>query len=320
MRFRHNNTELIGPGSIVSSGCASGVTPQPLGVCDNSVSYFSNGIIGQQIDLSVQTEKDEKIDRLVDQYESIIKAGRTRDLNTAADLLQHWLTGDGSDKAISDRWLRTFGKVVDALEVNHKRFMEYPGKNLVNTIVSTREATFQDFWDHELTGSFLTELFYASGTSTITSRGNFILDRSEQDKQGWIKINGAVEHHWWDPYDWHPGLTAFIPGFGKVADADAKFLEDEGLAKGFRMFSFWHHRVTGRYGIDTGLLNFDDQNISWSAPVSGRAPESLMGPWKSKMDALTDENNITLPGLVESDSMDSPIVNVPRRGWQRRNR
>ena len=77
--------------------------------------------------------------------------------------------------------------------------------------------TFNDYWHRQFTAGKSGELYYASGTSTIKSTGTFNLSCIENV----VSIGGKVDHHWYDPYDWHAGLSAFIPGFGDVSDEEA---------------------------------------------------------------------------------------------------
>lgn len=106
-----------------------------------------------------------------------------------------------------------------------------------------------------------TELYYASGTFTITSTGDFILSR-EGDK---VKIEGTVSHRWWDPYDWHHGLGAFIPGFGTVSDSDALLLQGHRGAEPFMMESIWEQNLDAE--IIMRKLWFDSKKYNWNDQI-----------------------------------------------------
>ena len=80
-------------------------------------------------------------------------------------------------------------------------FRILPDSGLISPLADTADGLqdgktkkYEDYWDRQLTGSKTKELFYASGTSTITSTGKFTLSR----KGNAIAIEGSVSHRWWD--------------------------------------------------------------------------------------------------------------------------
>ena len=82
-----------------------------------------------------------------------------------------------------------------------------------------------------------------------------------------ISITGNIDHYWWDPYDWHAGLAAYVPGFGSVSDEDALRLEKAGRAMAFLMESEWTQEGKGSYVIRK--LWFDSFKMNWSLPTGG---------------------------------------------------
>ena len=80
------------------------------------------------------------------------------------------------------------------------------------------------------------ELYFASGGSNIRSDGSFTISKTVA---GVVSVSGNIIHNWSDPYDWHAGLAAYIPGFGGVSDLDAICLEKRAGAKSFNMKSSW---------------------------------------------------------------------------------
>jgi hypothetical protein len=120
--------------------------------------------------------------------------------------------------------------------------------------------TLQDHWDRLFTATQLTELYYASGTSTIRSTGRFDLEGLENT----VNIGGSVNHHWYDPYDWHAGLGAYVPGFGNVSDEDALLLQKYRGAKPFMMEADWTQQLAGVY--KHRRYWFDSSDYTWSGP------------------------------------------------------
>lgn len=278
------------------------------------------GILGINDSANPEYAKKQEIAELLEKYNDIIRKGRARGKDTAADMLEHWLKGNGSDKKLDCNWLRNHDSIIDAEDTNKKRFEEETIPKVISRIKEGQVLEEKGYWDRRLTASVWKELYYTSGTSVITSRGLFKFHR----KNDWITISGTVEHHWWDPYDWHAGLAAYIPGFGSVKDADAKKLEKAGYAQTFCMYSMWHQSFSGKYGIDKGFAFFDDSKYKWGKVECGRAPEGTTGKWSAQHDAMTDLNNVPLPGLSEEASQSHLVkplkTPVPRRNRRRRER
>ena len=276
------------------SGTAAGKNPKPVGAeAAPSQSFTSTpGPVGHNDDSNPDQARKKRIEKLLQQYRAMISDARTQGKVVAADNLEHWLSGSGTAKELGSGWLRTFPSVLYAETVNHVRFEEkLSGTALEMKVGEQRDL--QDYWDKKLTASVFKELYYASGTSTLTSRGLFTLKR-EGDV---VTIKGTVEHHWWDPYDWHANLGAWIPGHGTISDSDALELEKAGHGKPFGMYGFWHRTLTGTYGIDTGFAWRDEPKYTWGAVQAGRAPSGSAGVWAKGHKAVTDSTRVVLPGL-----------------------
>lgn len=182
----------------------------------------------------------ERIDKIVTSYREMITSARSKGYTVAADNLEHWLTGNGTEKLISADWLRGFSIVKKAERTNQERF-EKSLEKWAYKLGDKQKKSFSDYWEKLVEASTFTELYYASGSSTLRSSGKFELAR----EGGKISISGTVNHAWHDPYDWHAGLTAYIPGFGTIPDSDALLLERCRGAREFNMKSSWKQTVTG---------------------------------------------------------------------------
>jgi len=145
------------------------------------------------------------IDNIENKYIKMIMAASFIGADFAADDLEHFLRASGKTKIIDWKWLRSFYSVRCAERVNLGRFEEQL-KSEAKFLSDGEKIMFYDFWDKR-ERQVLSELYYASGDFTITSYGAFKLDR----KGNCIKITGFVDHYWWDPYDWHNGLSAWVP-------------------------------------------------------------------------------------------------------------
>lgn len=200
---------------------------------------------------------DAKVSAIRSEYRKMIKNARALGVDVAADNLERFIEGSGGTKNESVEWLRGFSPITKAEGVNQKRF-ESTLTDLAYDLADGETKDLSEYWDRMLTGSVFSELFYASGTSTITSEGEFTLTRDGNV----VSISGSVTHNWHDPYDWHAGLTAFIPGSGVVSDEDAIFLEQYGGANLFEMEAVWTQTLEAEIVIRR--LWFDTTDFKWS--------------------------------------------------------
>ena len=79
-----------------------------------------------------------------------------------------------------------------------------------------------------------------------------------------VNITGGVEHLWYDDYDWHANLTAYVPGFGPISDADALLVQRCRGAKPFRMEATWKQTMTGSVEVRRFLP--DPTTFDWKGP------------------------------------------------------
>ena len=86
-----------------------------------------------------------------------------------------------------------------------------------------------------------------------------------------VTVRGRVTHSWNDTYDWHKGLSAYIPSVGTVKDDDAVALENAGRAKSFEMSASWSQSVEVTLRIVEGEPR--NPQIEWGAIVDDKAPE-----------------------------------------------
>ena len=202
------------------------------------------------------------LDEVEKKYRDMVRAARAGGHDVAADNLEYFLNGAGGTRTISWTWLRDYGPVTTAEKRNRKRFEKFIEKR-ARTLADGERITIYDYFDATETANPFTELYYASGTFTVTSYGEFKLSR----KGCRITITGDLDHRWWDPYDWHNGLDAYVPGFGRVKDSEALFLENNGRGKSFMMESWWTQSLKGTYSIRRYW--WDGSSFDWSEPRGG---------------------------------------------------
>lgn len=195
--------------------------------------------------------------KIVTQYNDMIADARRRGKNVAADLLQHFLDGSGSTVNIDSDWLRQNKAVMRAELRNQERF-NTTIRNKYETMIDGSTIPISDYWDAMETASVLTELYYASGTFTVSSDATITLQRNKKQ----INASGVATIRWHDDYDWHGGLSAYIPGHGTISDSDALFLQSFGKASPFLMESTWEKKISG--SIQVKDYWFDSFGVQWN--------------------------------------------------------
>ena len=129
------------------------------------------------------------------------------------------------------------------------------------------EETFTDYWDAGIAPFKTTELFYASGDSTLKSTGTFTLERDPTDH---VVIHGLVTHEWVDRYDWNPGASTYIPGHGMVSDDDMQLLFICGRANNFDLKSTWTQSLTAAIQVNAHWFNYESWLWGAPRPVTGK--------------------------------------------------
>ena len=89
------------------------------------------------------------LDEIEQRYRNMIKDARERGKDVAADNLEHFLDGDGSQRTLDWKWLRGFRVVTGAERVNQKRF-EKSLKEIAAKMVDGDERDFNDHWDRSI--------------------------------------------------------------------------------------------------------------------------------------------------------------------------
>ena len=189
--------------------------------------------------LYLQLSEKEKALMLKKNYLEMVKKARERNYNMAADCLQWWLDGTGFTKNIDFHWLRKQREVIAAENVNIERFEKDDDTKFgifLKALEERKTKQFTNYYDRQFTGGIFGELYYASGTSILTSRCFFKVTYKGKDN---YMLSGNIIHSWQDTYDWHKGANAYIPSFGNVKDSDALLVEKYCGAKTFQMRGSW---------------------------------------------------------------------------------
>jgi len=240
--------------------------------------------------------------KIKNQYLEIIDLGKKKQKLWAAEMLEHWINGGGKDRLIDVNLIRKFDVIIDAEDTIRSKIedaKDKPNRDIIKKIKEGEDKVYYIAWEELIAASAFTELYYASGNSTLI--GRIALKATKHENT--VKMQGTLEFHWSDPYDWHPGLSAYIPGIGNIKDEDAAKYEDAGCAKKFNMYSFWHQSFVEEYKIDN-FIYFDSSDINWGKIYRGRAPLSKRTDdkswFKNNNNAMTDAHGNIYPGLKET--------------------
>lgn len=189
----------------------------------------------------------------------------------------------------------------------------------VNKTIIDGETIYYIAWEEALTASIASEFFYASGSSNLVGRIKVKINKNLKT----TSVSGVLEYHWADPYDWHLGFDAWIPGIGTIEDDDASKYENAGCAKSFGMYSFWYQSFFAEY-ITDNILYFDKETVEWGEVVEGRADISKRGTllaWEfHNMNAVKDGNNNYHVGLNKNGKKDTISNSEERRDRESRTR
>ena len=127
-----------------------------------------------------------------------------------------------------------------------------------------------------MTGSKISDFYYASGSSRLIGRVLLKVKRQEDT----INVNSVVEFHWCDVYDWDKGKeVGYWPII--IKDDDGIKYEKAGCAKSFSMYTFWHRKFSYIFKKENSL--WFKTYSSMSEEIIGRPPVSERGlfiDWK----------------------------------------
>jgi RHS repeat-associated protein len=215
---------------------------------------------GRQTTPPVGARTHRPIADLEAEFRGLISGARSRGYSVAADNLEHFLTGNGATRSVPLGWLRSYSVVTEAEEKNHTRFENQLVERAKN-LADGATVTLSDHWDAAIHASPFTELYYASGSSQLTSTGTFTLTRRGQT----VTITGSVSQRWHDPYNWNPGMSAYIPGHGSVSDDVGLDLKDAGRGHDYLLENRYTQTLTGTYTIRPWYRP-NTSSFTWSGP------------------------------------------------------
>ncbi|MFO0945600.1 MAG: hypothetical protein U1D30_06600 [Planctomycetota bacterium] len=211
-------------------------TPGPSGKNDSSDPTDPKKIPATPGSVGSATESRASLQQSLAKVDAMIAKGRSMGLVHAPNNLQHWRDGSGTlltmptsafeNEAFIKNWLKTTvrQKFVDGTERRLRAGQAKPTDRIDMHYESARD----------LYAPFGTDLFFALGGFTIRSE---VVVQGEQNAgftifqfQSWTCM---VK----DDYNWDPGKTTWVPGFGVVTDDELRTLEKAGYGKEYPIVS-----------------------------------------------------------------------------------
>lgn len=171
----------------------------------------------------------------------MISRARSIGWDHAADNLNHFLQGMGTVRKMELSWLMSFDVFGDGVNRIKGYFETKTLAKAALKLTSGESITVSDYWVADIYANPFTELYYASGASKISGIGSFTLKNSNNV----VSIRGMVNFNWYDDYDWHEDLTAYIPGSGTISDRVGLLMQQHRGASPYRMEANWTSNLIG---------------------------------------------------------------------------
>jgi hypothetical protein len=168
-----------------------------------------------------------------EKVESLIVASRQAGFGYAADNLEHWYRGSGKPRVMPAAAFVGEQFLVNHLRERHKpRFARGAEQRLRNgTLKPGGSATMT--WTDSISAPPDRELFYALGGFTVASTVTVSAVPFPGDPTSVLVTITSWRVKYSDQYEFDPGKTAFIPGFGTIPDSEMDQLRAAGLAANY---------------------------------------------------------------------------------------
>jgi hypothetical protein len=173
----------------------------------------------------------------LEQVDEMIAWGRFK-YPLAAENLKHWRDGTGKDKVIPARAFQSEPFFLDHLRTHHRpRFIQGARQRIAAKVLIPGRPVEME-WTDSVNAPYFTDLFYALGGFTVHSKVE-VESMPQSTAQAVVLrfVSWKVEIK--DEYDWDPGKSTFIPGFGVVTDDQMLALQHAGYGRNYRITSEW---------------------------------------------------------------------------------
>jgi hypothetical protein len=188
------------------------------------------------------------------------------------------MDGKGGVKYIDSEWLRSFDKV-KAIENSLRKDINSRIEEIAPTLADgeSRSVSYSVSPQIIFTEAFSsTELFWASGTSTINVSVTLDLNRDGDI----VQAHADVFLDWRDKYNWDPWKSVVIPGYGRIYDRANEMLQVCKNAKPFSMASSW------KLNFDTNVKVDDVRSVGCTA--DGMSGNNVVPPTDARSTGVED--------------------------------
>ena len=171
----------------------------------------------------------------LERVDEMITAGRRAGFVVAADNLQNWRDGKG-DRRLPAAVFQDQPFFLEHLRERHRpRFIEGARHRLWSHALVPGKDVAMD-WTDCVNAPYMTDLYFALGGFTVHSHVVVGLVALPQPNRYVLKFY-AWQTDISDTYDWDPGKSTMIPGFGRVTDDEMNALARAGFGRSFRITS-----------------------------------------------------------------------------------
>lgn len=209
-------------------------TPGPTGKNDAGDPNKPNKVPSSPAPLGTSAQSQSTVQKSLAKVDALIAEGRRMGLSYAPDNLQHWRNGSGSLKKMPAAAFSGQKFINDWLKANIlPKFFNGTENRLKSGSIKKLDRFEMNYESaRDLYAPFGTDLFFALGGFTI--RSDVVVQGEDIGGGGGTVFNFQK----WvckvtDVYNWDPGKSTWIPGFGDVSDEELLALERAGYGKSF---------------------------------------------------------------------------------------
>ncbi|KOU08786.1 hypothetical protein ADK86_03220 [Streptomyces sp. NRRL F-5755] len=175
----------------------------------------------------------DSIDSVRAKVERLIEASRKLGYVQAAAHLEHWYRGHGERLMVPEEvFTREAFWVRHVRDAHGARFAQGAQRRAGSGVLApggTAEMT----WRDTVVAPANNELFFALGGFTVSSSVTVTAQEIPEDPTSLLVTVTRWTVRCSDYYNFDPGKTAFVPGFGRIEDAEMDRLRQAGLARDF---------------------------------------------------------------------------------------
>lgn len=193
----------------------------------------------------------------------MVSSARSKGLDFAADNLEYFLNGKdiwSNDKNISSKFLKSNSSIRHGTALNIVKLFGAKFNKQIQNMKLGESITLKGKWnDSYYASADELDLLYGSGGYSISTNVSLKVTRGSVPGLNGYTVSGTIEVGYFDTYNWDPGKTDYVPGFGTTNDTDFNDLVENGQAANFNMTSKWSINVSDwgylSGSIQAGVIN-----------------------------------------------------------------